>query len=658
MSKLAKALTAAAGNAGGESVYVDDVFSTYLYDGNGSSVTVNNGIDLSGEGGMVWVKNRTSSPSHAIYDTERGPSTGTSSTTNKTLASNLTDAEGISGNVAGITSFNSNGFTTASDQISPYNVTGPSTQDYVSWTFRKQAGFFDVVTYTGTGVARTISHNLGSTPAVIIVKGLDIAENWIVYHTSLGATKYIQLNTTGAAGTYSAAWNNTAPTSTDFTVGTFNAVNESGYSYVAYLFADDDQSFGDNSDESIIKCGSYTTDANEDATINLGWEPQWLLVKRSDSSVAGDWRIIDNMRGWEADGNAAYLEPNTSDAEAQTGDGRYYLTSTGFKQDNFGANRDFIYIAIRRPMKTPESGTEVFTPNAYTGNGATRVLTSSNDPVDLGIIRGRGGSADWIWSDRLRGATKTLYSNYSSSEATQSTYITGFDVQDGMEVGTGTAVNGSGSTYISYMLSRATGFFDVVAYTGTGATSGSPNTHNHNLVVAPELIICKNRTTAGSNWFVYVSALGENKGLVLNGTGAEIGYNIGFTNIGASTFQTFDSNDTNSANFIAYLFATLAGVSKVGSYTGTGSDQNIDCGFSSSPRFLMIKRTDSTGDWYVWDSARGIVAGNDPRLQINSGSGGETTSQDWIDPYSSGFALVGGNQPNISGGTYIFLAIA
>ena len=129
------------------------------------------------------------------------------------------------------------------------------------------------------------------------------------------------------------------------------------------------------------------------------------------------------------------------------------------------------------------------------------------------------------------------------------------------------------------MFKRATGFFDVVAYTGTGATSGSPNTHNHNLVVAPELIICKNRTTAGSNWFVYVSALGENKGLLLNLNLAELGYNIGFKNIGASTFQTFDSNDTNSANFIAYLFATLAGVSKVGSYTGTGTDLNVDCGF-------------------------------------------------------------------------------
>jgi len=111
--------------------------------------------------------------------------------------------------------------------------------------------------------------------------------------------------------------------------------------------------------------------------------------------------------------------------------------------------------------------------------------------------------------------------------------------------------------------------------------------------------------------------------------------------------------------FIAYLFATCAGVSKVGSYTGTATTKQVDCGFTAGARFVLIKRTDSTGDWYVWDSARGIVSGNDPYLLLNS-TAAEVTSTDYIDTYSAGFEL-SSTAPaaiNASGGTFIFLAIA
>ena len=118
---------------------------------------------------------------------------------------------------------------------------------------------------------------------------------------------------------------------------------------------------------------------------------------------------------------------------------------------------------------------------------------------------------------------------------------------------------------------------------------------------------------------------------------------------------------TNSSgnNFISYLFATLAGVSKVGSYTGTATTLQVDCGFTSGARFVLIKRTDSTGDWYVWDSVRGIIAGNDPYLLLNS-TAAEVTNTDYIDTYSPGFEL-SSTAPaaiNANGGTYIFLAIA
>jgi hypothetical protein len=117
--------------------------------------------------------------------------------------------------------------------------------------------------------------------------------------------------------------------------------------------------------------------------------------------------------------------------------------------------------------------------------------------------------------------------------------------------------------------------------------------------------------------------------------------------------------NTSTATYVAYLFATVAGVSKVGSYTGNGSNQTINCGFTGGARFILIKRTDSTGDWYVWDTARGIVSGNDPHLSLNSITT-EVTTDDSVDTDSSGFIVnqLSATNINVNAATYIFLAIA
>jgi len=130
----------------------------------------------------------------------------------------------------------------------------------------------------------------------------------------------------------------------------------------------------------------------------------------------------------------------------------------------------------------------------------------------------------------------------------------------------------------------------------------------------------------------------------------------------ATTFSTRAGNSTSNSNgqtYVAYLFATLAGVSKVFSYTGNGSSQTINCGFTGGSRFVMIKRTDSTGNWYVWDSARGIVAGNDPHLSLNS-TAAEVTTDDSVDTDNTGFIVnqVAATNVNVSSATYIGLAIA
>ena len=643
--------------AGNAPPYVDDVFSTYLYDGNGSSVTVNNGIDLSGEGGMVWVKNRTSTPAHAIYDTERGPSTGTSSTTNKTLASNSTSAEGIGGNVAGITSFNSNGFTTASDQISPYNVTGPSTQEYVSWSFRKQAGFFDVVTYTGNGTAgRTVSHNLGSVPGCIIVKRTDSANGWAVYHRAMDATApedwMMRLNATDARFDLTPSrWNDTAPTSTDFTLSDNDEVNGSGGTYVAYLFAHDDQRFGDNGDESIIKCGTYGpgTETLDGPEVTLGWEPQWVLVKAYDNT--GNWSLFDNMRGVVTNGDDKYLRPNGSNAELTAES--IIFTPTGFKITSIfsevnQSGINYIYIAIRRPMKTPTAGTDVY--NAVLGNsGSSEPNFVSGFPVDFSFFKNKTGS-DTFSSSRLL-STKRLDLNSTAAEATATAYV--FDYQNGWN-----SLNFN-TDYVAWMFKRATGFFDVVAYTGDGAAS---QTLNHNLGVTPDIITVKKRSSSGSQWPILVRPTADSMYLNTNNAGFGAYYYI--DNPTSTTFDVQTDGSAPQSNqsgetYIAYLFATLAGISKVGSYTGTAANLDVDCGFTSGARFILIKRTDSTGDWYVYDSVRGIVSGNDPYLLINT-TDAEVTGTDYIDPLSSGFTVTSSAPAglNASGGTYIFLAIA
>jgi hypothetical protein len=201
---------------------------------------------------------------------------------------------------------------------------------------------------------------------------------------------------------------------------------------------------------------------------------------------------------------------------------------------------------------------------------------------------------------------------------------------------------------------------DVVCYTGTGVA----RTVNHNLGVAPELMIVKRRNSSGS-WIVGTTFGATTfTEAVLNSSDA--GFFIAYDNLfnaapTSTTFSVGTSSGTNGGGdtYVAYLFASAPGVSKVGSYTGNGSSQTINCAFTTGARYVLIKRTDSTGDWYVWDSARGIVAGNDPYLALNS-TAVEVTSNDSVDTDNTGFVVnqVAASNINVNAATYIFLAIA
>jgi len=220
----------------------------------------------------------------------------------------------------------------------------------------------------------------------------------------------------------------------------------------------------------------------------------------------------------------------------------------------------------------------------------------------------------------------------------------------------------SGNSHVNYMWKRAPGFFDVVAYTGTNVAG---LTINHNLGVVPEMIWVKNRS-ASEYWAVYHKDLngGTNPShyfLKLNDTNAETDYNEIWndTEPTDTQFTVGQQGVVNGfeKNQIAYLFASLPGISKVGSYTGNGSTLNIDCGFTSGARFVLIKAVSTSGSWYVLDTARGIVAGNDPVLSLNT-TDAEEAYDDLIDPYSAGFTLNGVGMVNANTVNYIFYAIA
>jgi hypothetical protein len=652
--------------------YIEDVFSTYLYTGTGASQTITNNIDISTNGGLVWIKGRSGATAHRLTDTVRGAT--------KSLESNSSATDSTES--TGLTAFGTTGFTIGAD--ADYNT---NTATYVSWTFREQAKFFDVVTYTGNGASnRAISHNLGSTPGCILVKATSTTGDWYALHRVgfSGSWGVGTLNSTGTFVTPNPSyWGNgttfTAPTSTTFTVSADGGAltNGSGVTFVAYLFAHDAGGFGAAGTDNVITCGSYTGNGGAN-TITLGYEPQWLLVKKTSvQDSTSFWSINDNMRGGlTARGTASQIKPNSTEAEDDLG-GVTTLPAaiaTGFTIGNAGgynaSGETYIYIAIRRSMKTPTSGTQVYEGTTYTGNATAQRQIGSTVLMDMLLLSCR--SADSLgWTsyahfifDRLRGGSNpnSLGTSKADFEITGWATYLDFDKNIGWDTSSTTAqdyLNKSSSTFVSNVFKRAPGFLDVVCYTGTG----SNRTITHNLGVVPELMIVKVRSGTTNDWWVYDAATGNTKYQALNTTAAPVTSSTAWNNTTptSSVFTVGTGAGVNGSTFlyVAYLFASISGVSKVGSYTGTGTTQTINCGFTAGARFVMIKRTDSTGDWYVWDTARGIVSGNDPYLLLNS-TAAEVTNTDYIDPANSGFEI-SSTAPaaiNANGGTFIFLAIA
>ena len=316
-----------------------------------------------------------------------------------------------------------------------------------------------------------------------------------------------------------------------------------------------------------------------------------------------------------------------------------------------------------------------FTSVIYTGTGASNAITGVGFQPDLVWIKGRSGATDHAIYDAVRGVENQLESNTVAAESTESTGLTAFGA-DGFTVGALAQVNTASATYVAWcwkmngagsantdgtisstVSANTTAGMSIVQYAGSGANA----TVGHGLGAVPEMIITMvQNNTGGDPHHVQHVSLGPTKRLKLNATTAAE-TNSAYWNDTApssSVFSVGTAAGTNGSgyNIVAYCFAEVSGMSKFDTYTGNGSASGpfVWCGFR--PKYVMIKRTNSTSDWYIWDIARNAYNVVDKTLLANT-AGAETTSTS-LDINSNGFKCRSATIVNASGGTYIFAAFS
>jgi len=642
------ATSAAFRSSGEDPVYIDDVFSTFLYEGTGANKTITNNIDLSGEGGMVWIKNREDAWGHAMFDTVRGVT--------KRLRVDSTASEYTTANT--LTAFNSNGFTIGSD-----GNTNTDNEDHVSYTFRKQKGFFDMKQYSGNnGTVFNLSHDLECKPCFIIIKQLNSAENWICWIKGLASEKSLRLNLTNdQSGDTDTDLGHTV-TDTYIRIPAGSAVNGSG-TYMCYMWGDgaesEGQIFGAGGDQSMVKTGTYSANGS-DQTITLGWEPSWVLIKKTNTHRS--WFLFDHMRGVVTGNNDPALYPNYDVSEGNEGTNDYIdFNPTGFEIKNNGSSNavndsggTYAYVAIRRSDgyvgKPVTTGTDVFT--IATGNSSATIPNFvSNFPVDLITSRGVTGTSDWYTSARLTG-TRELILN-SNAVGGGGCYTT--------DSSTGAWKCSSTSSSYAWMWKRHAGF-DVVCYDGNGST----RTINHSLNKVPEMMWFRRRDASG-NWTAYHAGMNggsspEDYGLQINGANNQDD-NANYFNDTAPTSSVFTLGGGSVTNgsgheMIAFLFSSVSGISKCGYYTGTGNSSVITVTTGFQPRFLLLKGTGNGDYWWMVDTSRGWGSGTDKYIPISA-----TDAQgdhDFGAPTSTGFTIpaVNNSSYNGPGQNYIYYAHA
>jgi hypothetical protein len=374
--------------------------------------------------------------------------------------------------------------------------------------------------------------------------------------------------------------------------------------------------------------------------------------------------------------------------------GTFYFASGNGSNTSLGAfnfgQRPFAYTApsgfkalCTQNLPTPTIGAttatqagKFFNPVTYTGTGSSLGVTGVGFQPDWVWLKNRSAGNNHQLFDAVRGVQKAIYSDLTLAESTNANALTAFG-SDGFTLGSESGINGSGSSYVSWnwkangsgstntagsitstVSANTTSGFSVVTYTGSGVAG----TIGHGLGVTPSMIIVKSRSAAG-DWPVYHSSLGNNKNIILNGTGGSVTSSTiwNSTSPTSSVFSVGINTDSNTVTrtYVAYCFAEVAGYSSIGSYAGNGSADGPFIFTGHRPAFMIVKRGDTTsgGYWRIYDSARNTSNVVDKELYPNDSSAeGTFTSLDFT---SNGIKIRSSDsQFNQSGVAYIYMAFA
>ena len=579
-----------------------------------------------------------------------------------------------------------------------------STMDpLVYYSFKKKKKFFDIKVYEGNQTAgRVINHDLDCEPGCVMIKCLSGSQNWVVYHKygtgadsdpSVAYKYYYTLNDTAGANFMGAGVIQPVGT-THVTLNVdINQINASGEKYMIMFFADSGSGgFGDDGSLDGIACGAGVIGDWNSANSyqDLGFEPQWVLVKgylASDSTQP--WCIVDAQRNMFSEyesGSTVWAKSPTLQAQSNveqsygmslfTDGGGFYVRRN---QGNYGTvlqdGDKYIYIAIAKPQRTATQqnmflngvgtgGTNFYTATTVTAGAARPTVLPGFSP-DSAWIKPSWNFAGNPWDVWNRKVGAKEIAGMSNTRQYLLQFNNSFNKAGPSDVNVfysnGYYANSDGSyNYdaqdIFYMFKKTPHFYDT-QHTFLDGTN--PRVVKHNLGKKPELMISKTTypsgaPSIGANWWMYSSApgLGYTMTTEMNGSAAFSSGNVWGAEPTASTFTLGSIGGSVSGSGWAHtmLFSSCPGVSKVGFYTGTGSLIDIDCEFVSSPRFVMIQRTDSSGgNRYVFDSYRGMTGFNGAGEQRYSNPGDYTwTAPAGVTKISIVLVGGGGGTPNAS----------
>ena len=683
--------------------------ATYQFNGNAADVSGTYGGTTTNIGytgllfqpDFVWVKRSSSSEDNVLFDSVRG--------VQEQIRSNSSGQQSTKTNA--LSSFDSDGFTTGDN-----NALNTNNQTYVAWCWKAggapttdnvagvgnvptsgsvkvdsadstaaltgtiaakkisantKAGF-SIVRYDGTGTAGTIDHLLGDVPNLILVKRTDSSGNWIVGSTEIDSNswgKILQLDLTDAEQTYD-GFNNTPPTTSVFSLGTKPPVNNGSGEYIAYCFANIN---------SYQKIGSYTGNGSANGPIiNTGFEPAFVLVKNVDDN-GSNWIIVDNKRNTANPRNLG-LFPQGDFPESSFTNGINFFTN-GFQvvdtDNDFNGNGDTLfYLAIAANVESAPTLANSFSTDEWTGTSAIQNVYSSIAP-NFSWTKNKGSNTAYYLFDSVRTSGYEIYSNLTNSQYYDPNTLTSFN-PNGFSLGTGTGVNNSGQNYIAWnwkatelpaintdgtitsqvSANQAAGF-SILKYTGDGSTS---KTVGHGLSSAPEFVIVK-RIDSSADWYVWITAVMSITGstsdyIVLNSDAQKVTAasvtNIWGGNVpSATTIGVGDSggSNANGGEYISYCWHSVAGYSKIGSYSGSGvSGKEVTLDFS--PSFVLIKRTNASAGWVIVDDKRGTA-----ELYPNLPNQEDTTATNIVLGTNKFTLNTTGSWYNASGGTYFYMAI-